>query len=154
MDAVLELRELTRRFRGRAAVDHLSLAVPRGAVYALLGENGAGKTTTIRMLVGQLEPDAGQATILGLDCWRDAAKLRPRVGYVPERPRFYDWMTVGEIGWFTAGFHRAGYIDHYKSLVQRFGLERGARLRTLSKGGYAKVGLALALAIDPEVLIL
>src|SRR4051794_18693009 len=113
MDAALELRELTKRFRGRAAVDHLNLAVPRGAVYALLGENGAGKTTTIRMLAGLLEPDAGQATALGLDCWRDAAKLRLRLGYVPERPRFYDWMTVGEIGWFTAGFHDQHYPERF-----------------------------------------
>jgi ABC-2 type transport system ATP-binding protein len=153
-EAVIELRELTRRFRGRPAVDRLSLAVPRGAVYALLGENGAGKTTTIRMLTGLLEPDSGRARILGLDCWRDAAKLRLRVGYMPERPRFYDWMTVGEIGWFTAGFHDREYLPRFRERVGAFALDPKARLRELSKGQYAKVGLALALAGDPEVLIL
>jgi ABC-2 type transport system ATP-binding protein len=128
--------------------------VPRGAIYALLGDNGAGKSTTIRMLTGLLPADTGQASILGLDCWRDATALRHKVGYVPEKPRFYDWMTVAELGRFTAGFHQPGYMGRYLDLVDRFGLERAARLKTLSKGGYARVGLAVALASDPEVLIL
>jgi ABC-2 type transport system ATP-binding protein len=135
-------------------VDRLDLEVPRGAIYALLGDNGAGKSTTIRMLTGLLPPDAGRAEVLGQDCWSAAAPLRHRVGYVPERPRFYDWMTVRELGWFTAGFHRTGFLGRYLQLIHRFRLEPGARLRNLSKGGYAKVGLALALAPDPEVLIL
>jgi ABC-2 type transport system ATP-binding protein len=154
MEAVIELTDLTRIFGGRTVVNRLSLTVPRGAVYALLGENGAGKTTTIRMLTGLLQPSAGQASILGLDCWRQAAALRRRVGYVPERPRFYDWMTVSEIGWFTAGFHDRDYLTRYHERLGQFRLDGRARLRTLSKGQYAKVGLALALAGDPEVLIL
>jgi ABC-2 type transport system ATP-binding protein len=154
MDTAIDIRDLTRRFGGRPAVDRLSLAVPRGSVFALLGENGAGKTTTIRMLTGLLQPDAGTATVLGKDCWRDAAALRRRVGYVPERPRFYDWMTVGEIGWFTAGFHDKHYLPRYRERVAKFDLDASARLGKLSKGQYAKVGLALALAGDPEVLIL
>src|SRR5689334_17922322 len=105
MDAVIETRDLCKWFGGRHAVDHLTLTVPQGSIFALLGENGAGKTTTLRMLTGLLPPDAGSATILGGDCWRAAESLRRRVGYVAERPRFYDWMTVAEIGWFTAGFH-------------------------------------------------
>jgi ABC-2 type transport system ATP-binding protein len=73
---------------------------------------------------------------------------------VPERPRFYDWMTVDEIGWFTAGFHKDGFLPRYRERVAAFRLEPRARLQNLSKGQYAKVGLALALAPDPEVLIL
>jgi ABC-2 type transport system ATP-binding protein len=106
------------------------------------------------MLAGLLQPDAGLATVLGLDCWRDAAKLRLRVGYVPERPRFYDWMTVAEIGWFTSGFHAPPYLARYHERLSAFQLDARQRLRELSKGQYAKVGLALALAADPEVLIL
>jgi ABC-2 type transport system ATP-binding protein len=154
MDAAIATHDLTKRFRGRAAVDGLNLTVPPGAIFALLGENGAGKTTTIRMLTGLLPPDGGRAAVLGLDCWRQADKLRRRVGYVPERPRFYDWMTVAEVGWFAAGFHAAGFLPRYHELTTRFELDARARLRELSKGQYAKVGLALALAADPEVLIL
>lgn len=154
MDAVIQTYGLTKVYGGRRVVDGLTLAVPRGAIYALLGDNGAGKSTTIRMLTGQLPADGGEASILGMDCWASAVPLRHRVGYVPERPRFYNWMTVGEIGRFAAGFHRSGYGERYLRLCERFGLDRAARLAALSKGGYARVGLALALAVDPEVLLL
>jgi ABC-2 type transport system ATP-binding protein len=154
METVIETRDLTKEFRGKPAVNRLDLAVPRGAVFALLGDNGAGKTTTIRMLVGQLRPDEGRATVLGKDCWSAAVKLRHRIGYVPERPKFYDWMTVAEIGWFTAGFHAPGFLGRYRERTTHFQLDPKARLQSLSKGEYAKVALALALAPNPEVLIL
>ena len=154
MDTVIATEGLTRYFGSKRVVYRLDLAVPRGAIYALLGDNGAGKSTTIRMLTGLLPADAGRATILGQDCWHNATALRHRVGYVPEKPRFYDWMSVAELGNFAAGFHLPGYSRRYLELVERFRLERGAKLSTLSKGGYAKVGLALALAGEPEVLIL
>ena len=154
MDTVIETRDLTKRFGGTLAVDHLSLTVPKGAILALLGDNGAGKTTTLRMLTGLLPPDAGSAKVLGQDCWAAAVALRRRVAYVPERPRFYDWMTVAEIGWFAAGFHAEAYLRRYEEWVRKFQLDPKARLKNLSKGQYAKVGLALALAVDPEVLLL
>jgi ABC-2 type transport system ATP-binding protein len=154
MDTIIATHGLTKIFSGRAVVNRVNLSIPQGAIFALLGGNGAGKSTTIKMLTGLLPPDAGTATVLGADCWADAIRLRHRIGYVPERPRFYDWMTVRDIGWFTAGFHKPGFAPRYDELVQRFRLDPAAKLRTLSKGGYAKVGLALALAPDPEVLIL
>lgn len=135
-------------------MDRLSLTVPKGAIFALLGDNGAGKSTTIRILNGLTPADQGWAKVLGHDAWEDAWKLRQRIGYVPERPKFYDWMTVAQIGWFTSGFQKRGFLDRYLDLTDEFLLDPQARLSTLSKGQYAKVGLALALAVDPEVLIL
>jgi ABC-2 type transport system ATP-binding protein len=154
MDPAIEIRGLSKHFGNNNAVADLHLSVPRGSIFALLGDNGAGKTTTIRMLTGLLQPDKGRAAILGQDCWHAAVPLRHHVGYVPERPRFYDWMTVAEIGWFTAGFHWPRFLPRYQELIQRFQLEPKAKLQRLSKGQYAKVALALALAPDPEVLIL
>src|SRR5438093_1994178 len=113
MKPVIEIRGLTKRFGKKLAVDQLSLTVPAGAIFALLGDNGAGKTTTIRMLTGLLRPDGGRATVLGQDCWNAAVKLRTRAGYVPERPKFYDWMTVAEVGWFTSGFYPLGFLARY-----------------------------------------
>jgi ABC-2 type transport system ATP-binding protein len=154
MEPVIETRGLTKSFRGKMAVRRLNLSVPRGAIFAFLGDNGAGKSTTIRMLTGLLRPDAGQARILGQDCWIGAARLRQRVGYVPEKPKFYDWMSVNEIGWFTSGFHAAGFMPRYTDLIHHFDLDPKAKLQNLSKGQYSKAGLALALAADPDVLIL
>src|SRR5215218_2165478 len=151
---VIVAERVVVRYRGKPALDGLDLRVPRGAVYAFLGDNGAGKTTTMKILTGLAPPDSGRASILGLDCWSRAAELRHRVGYMPERPRFYDWMTVSEIGWFTGSFHRQGFVARYREWSDRLGLDPSKRLRDLSKGGYARVGLALALAPDPEVLIL
>ncbi len=154
MGPVIDVCGLTKYYGGRPAVDRLSVQVPRGAIFALLGDNGAGKTTTIRMLTGLLAPDAGRAFVLGRDCWKSAVGLRHQVGYVPERPRFYDWMTVSELGWFTAGFHKDGFFARFLDLIAGFELDPQKSLQHLSKGQYAKVGLALALAHDPEVLIL
>ena len=154
MHPAIELQQVSKTYPGKRALDGLTLTVPAGAIFALLGDNGAGKSTTIRILNGLTPPDVGYARVLGHDAWADAARLRHRLGYVPERPKFYDWMTVSEIGWFTAGFQRAGYRDRYRKLTEQFLLDPRARLGTLSKGQYAKVGLALALAVEPEVLIL
>src|SRR5215471_2671950 len=153
-DDVIVTERLVVRYRGKAALDGLDLRVPRGAVYAFLGDNGAGKTTTMKVLTGIAPADSGRASILGLDCWTRATELRHRVGYMPERPRFYDWMSVADIGWFTAAFHKPGFLARYREWSERLGLDATKRLKDLSKGGYARVGLALALAPDPEVLLL
>jgi ABC-2 type transport system ATP-binding protein len=152
-DAIL-IDRLVVRYRGKPAVNGLSLAVPAGAVYALLGDNGAGKSTSIKVLTGLIQPDAGRAEVLGYDCWSRAYELRHRVGYVPERPRFYDWMKVRDIGWFTSSFHRRGFLEQYEAWAEKLSLDPTKKLRELSKGGYARVGLALALAADPQVLLL
>lgn len=153
-DDVIVADRVVVRYKGKTALDGLDLRVPRGAVYAFLGDNGAGKTTTMKILTGLAPADSGRAEILGLDCWSRAQELRHRVGYMPERPRFYDWMTVAETGWFTSSFHRPGFLPRFREWVDRLGLDPTKKLRDLSKGGYARVGLALALAPDPEVLLL
>jgi ABC-2 type transport system ATP-binding protein len=154
MNPAIELHKVSKTYPGKKALDSLSLEVPAGSIFALLGDNGAGKSTTIRILNGLTPPDTGYARILGRDTWKHASELRRRIGYVPERPKFYDWMTTEQIGWFTSGFQGDGYLGRYLGLVKQFLLDPDAKLSVLSKGQYAKVGLALALAIDPEVLIL
>lgn len=154
MRPVLQLENLTRRFGKETALEGVSLEVPPGVVFALLGENGAGKTTALRIALGLLEPTFGHTKVLGLDSRTDGIAIRRRVGYVPERPMLYDWMTVDEIGWFSAGFYPNGYLLEYRRLVEQYGLPPRKRLQSLSKGMRAKVSLALALAHDPELLLL
>jgi ABC-2 type transport system ATP-binding protein len=154
MDNVIRLSDVTKRFGTQRALDRVTLEVPPGVVFALLGENGAGKTTAIRVLLGLTEPDEGSATVLGLASTRDGQAVRSRVGYVPERPTLYDWMTVAEIGWFTAGFYADGFQQRYLRLAEEYQLPLSRKIKHLSKGMRAKVSLALALANEPELLVL
>ncbi|HUY33835.1 MAG TPA: ABC transporter ATP-binding protein [Pirellulales bacterium] len=154
MDSVIRLDGVSKLYGGQAALNRVSLAVPRGVVFALLGENGAGKTTALKILLGLVQPDAGRAEVLQRDSRIEGQEIRRRVGYVPERPTLYDWMTVAEIGWFTAGFYGPGFQPRYGALVAQYGLPPDRKLKALSKGMRAKVALSLALAHEPEVLIL
>jgi ABC-2 type transport system ATP-binding protein len=154
MPPVIRLDRLTKRFGAEIALDAVSLEVPPGVVFALLGENGAGKTTAIRIMLGLAQPNSGQAEVLGLSSSKQGLTIRQRVGYVAERPTLYDWMTVEEIGWFTAGFYGPGFLPEYAKLVAQFGLPPKKRLKALSKGTRAKVVLSLALAHQPELLVL
>jgi ABC-2 type transport system ATP-binding protein len=154
MTPVIRLDQLTKRFGAETALDKVSLEVPPGVVFALLGENGAGKTTAIRLLLGLAQADSGQAEVLGCNSATQGLQIRRRVGYVPERPTLYEWMTVEEIGWFTAGFYAEGFLSEYARLAAQFGLPPRKKLASLSKGTRAKVVLALALAHQPELLVL
>lgn len=154
MTDVIRFDHVTRKFGQQIALDDASFSVPRGVVFALLGENGAGKTTAIRLMLGLLAADAGRVDVLGLDSRSHGLEIRRRVGYVAERPTLYDWMTVGEIGWFAAGFYPAGFEERYRKLAGEFGLPNDRKLKALSKGMRAKVALSLAMAHDPELLIL
>ena len=154
MEPVIRLENVTKRYGSQIALDHVTLDVPPGIVFALLGENGAGKTTAIRVLLGLTDPDAGKATVLGINSTRHGHDVRSRVGYVPERPTLYEWMTVSEIGWFTAGFYGSGFFQRYLHLAADYQLPLKRQIKSLSKGMRAKVSLSLALAHEPELLIL
>ncbi len=154
MEPVIRLDHVTKRYGSQTALDEVTLDVPPGVICALLGENGAGKTTAIRVLLGLTDPDSGKATVLGLDSTKHGHAIRSRVGYVPERPTLYEWMTVTEIGWFTAGFYGSGFFQRYLHLAADYQLPLKRQIKSLSKGMRAKVSLSLALAHEPELLIL
>ena len=154
MNPVIRLQHVSKSYGPQLALDDVSLEVPAGVVCALLGENGAGKTTAIRVLLGLTRPDTGEVSVLDVDSVKDGAEVRRQIGYVPERPTLYDWMTVREIGWFTAGFYGGEFYKHYLERSDAFQLPLGRQIKQLSKGMRAKVSLALALAHEPRVLIL
>lgn len=145
---------LGRRYARRWALRDLNLRIPSGAVYGLLGTNGAGKSTTLRLLMGLLRPSAGRAEVLGLDPRADPVALKRVVGYVGEKPRFYDWMRVGELIDFVA-HHRREWDDAYADNLRRqFGLRLEPRISCLSKGERAMVALLVALGFRPRLLLL
>ncbi len=154
MAAVIRLEQLSKRYGTEVALDRVSLEVPSGTVFALLGENGAGKTTAIRILLGLTDADSGRADVLGLPSAVAGLEIRRRVGYVPERPTLYEWMTVDEIGWFTAGFYGETFLPEYRRLADRFLPAAGTQDQGPFQRHAAKVALALAMAHQPELLIL
>jgi ABC-2 type transport system ATP-binding protein len=154
-ECAIDTLNLGRRFGGRWVVRELTLRVPRGSVYGFLGLNGAGKTTTIRMLMGLLAPHSGVASVLGIDPETNALEVKRRVGYVPDTPTFYEWMTVREILAFVAHYRRAEWDNkRTEQLVKVFQLPLDQKLKTLSKGQRSKVSLTMALGFNPDLLVL
>ena len=154
MNRVIKLDHISKSFGRHKALDDVSLEVPSGVVCALLGQNGAGKTTAIRILLGLLEADSGEAEVLGRSSKREGDQIRRMIGYVPDRPTLYEWMTVGEIGWFAAGIFGGHFLERYRDLAKMYQLPEDRKIKALSKGMRAKVSLALACANDPQVLVL
>ena len=152
-DAVV-IERLTKQYGERRVVDSVSLRIPTGSVYGLLGRNGAGKSTLMKMLLGMVQPDAGRATLLGADSRQLDPATRSRIAYLAEGHPFYRWMSVGEAIGFTRAFY-AQWNDRFLSeILNHFGISRRAKIGRLSNGQRAQVSLALALAPDPELLIL
>jgi len=154
MSNCIVVEGLEMKFRGCDALRGIDLAVPQGAVFALLGENGAGKSTLIRILTGFQIPTRGTCRVLGLDPIRDSLEIRRRIGYVSDAPSLYEWMRVDEVGWFTSAFYGEGYLKRYRDSVDHYELPLQRKIKHLSKGQRAKVALALATSHDPELLIL
>ena len=154
MTNAIEARGLRKRFGKATALDGLDLTVAAGEVHAFLGPNGAGKTTTIRVLLGLLRRDGGDAVLLGGDPWRDATTLHSRLAYVPGDVTLWPAMTGGEIIDLMARL-RGGQHDKTRrqELIERFDLDPSKKARSYSKGNRQKVALIAALASDAELLV-
>jgi ABC-2 type transport system ATP-binding protein len=150
----IELIGVTKRFSHVAAVDDVTLTVPRGTTLGLIGPNGAGKSTTIRLLMGTLRPTAGKVHLLGMDVASHASPIKRRVGYVPERHDIYPWMTVAEAISFARAFYPTWDDDYCREMVDLFALDSRKRVKALSKGMSVKLALVLAVSHRPELLIL
>jgi ABC-2 type transport system ATP-binding protein len=154
-------KDYTVGFLGRRrvrALDGVSLTVRRGEVFGFLGGNGAGKTTTIKILMRLMYPTAGSARLCGIDV--DDVAMHARIGYLPEQPYFYDYLTARELVEYCGelcGLHRAARRARAAELLERVRLDRGAwdrQLRRFSKGMLQRVGLAQALVNEPELVLL
>jgi len=151
---VIEVAGLVKSFGRFRALDGLDLEVARGEVHGFLGPNGAGKSTTIRVLLGLLRADAGQALLLGGDPWHDPVTLHRRLAYVPGDVTLWPQLTGGETI-DLLGRLRGGLDPHRRdALVERFELDTRVRARAYSKGNRQKVALVAALAADVELLLM
>jgi ABC-2 type transport system ATP-binding protein len=154
MTNVIEVRGLHKSFGRAKALDSLDLTVRSGEVHAFLGPNGAGKTTTIRILLGLLKADAGEATLLGGDPWREAVDLHRRLAYVPGDVTLWPSLTGGEIIDLLGRLRGGINAKRQKELTERFDLDTSKRARAYSRGNRQKVALIAALASQAELLLL
>ncbi len=145
---------LVKTFGTTRALDGLDLSVQRGDVHGFLGPNGSGKSTTIRVLLGLLRKDSGNATLLGGDPWRHATHLHRRLAYVPGDVNLWPQLTGGEVIDLLGRLRGDLDAARKKDLLERFELDPGKKSRTYSKGNRQKVALVAALASSAELLIL
>ena len=153
-ESIISVSELTRRFGATTALDAVSLSLPRGAVYGLVGANGAGKTTLIRHILGLLRAEGGSVRVFGLDPVADPVGVLSRIGYLSEENDLPGWMRVGELVRYSRAFYPAWDDAYADELRQAFALDPTARIQSLSRGQKARAGLLVALAHRPELLLL
>ncbi len=153
-EPVIQLENLSRRFGQKTALEDVTLLLPRGKVYGLVGANGAGKTTIIRHVLGLLRAQSGTVRVFGLDPVADPVAVLSRIGYLSEENDLPAWMSVGELIRYTRAFYPTWDDGYAEELRRAFGLESSARIRDLSKGQKARAGLIAALAHRPELLLL
>jgi len=152
--SIITTESLTRRYGRRTGIADMDLRVPEGILFGFLGPNGAGKTTTIRVLLGFLRPTAGRASVFGLDCWRNSSRIKADVGYLPGDLRLPSWMNGGEALRIFGMIRRRDMLRQGPDLAERFALDLGVRVSEMSRGMRQKLGLVLALAHRPRLLIL
>lgn len=151
---IVEVQRLTRQFDGKIALNDLSLIVPRGGVFGLIGGNGAGKTTLIRHILGMLKAQTGSVRVFGLDPVENAVGVLGRIGYLSEDRDLPNWMRVHELIRYTQAFYPNWDPKYAEELREAFDLDPKAKVKALSRGQRARAGLLVALAHRPDLLVL
>ncbi len=152
--SIIETTSLTRHYGPRRGIDQVDLAVREGALFGFLGPNGAGKTTAIRVLVGLLRPSSGSARIFGLDCWQGSRQIKEEIGYIPGDLRLHPWLDGHRALSIWGKIRRRNLAAEGARLAERFGLDLSTKVRSMSRGMRQKLGLILASAHRPRLLIL
>src|SRR5258706_2647164 len=159
MSAVVETKNLTKRYREKLAVNSLNLTLQEGEVFGFLGPNGAGKTTTILMLLGLTEPTSGEVTVCGFDPGRQSLEVKKRVGYLPESPGFYDDISARENLLYMARLNRIPEEEACRrtaEVLDQVGLTDDSRrlVREYSRGMKQRLGIAEVLVKKPTAVML
>lgn len=152
--AILETKDLTKRFGKFTALNKVNLKLSEGEVFGFIGPNGAGKTTAIRVLLGVLQATEGCAVVFGKDAWKDAVALHRRIAYVPGDVSLWDNLTGGEVIDLFVRLRGKDDKKQREKLVEQFGLDPSKKCRTYSKGNRQKVALIAAFASDADLYIL
>lgn len=150
----LMTHDLNMHYGDFMAVKDLNIHIPEGSIYGFLGENGAGKTTTIRMLTGIIKPTSGEIELQGKRLRKVSVNDKKRIGYVAQEQHFYPWMTCQDLGKFVSRLYPDWNEKQFIELMDRLNLAPKRKSSELSGGMKTKLALALAIASQPELLIL
>jgi ABC-2 type transport system ATP-binding protein len=157
--SAVELKGVVKRYNEILAVDNVDLTIKVGEIFGLLGPNGSGKSTTMKMLLGLVQPDSGSVTVLGIDVQKDPVTAKQLMGYVPESPRLYEFLTGIEYLDFVGDIYglqtteKKNRIDEYLKALQLEGRE-GDMINSYSEGMKQKIALISAFLHRPKLLIL
>ena len=151
---IIDIRGLTKRYGRRVGIESLDLRVPAGTLFGFLGPNGSGKSTVIRVLMGLLRPTAGSARVFDLDAWRCSHQIKSEVGYLPGDLRLYPFWTCDGALRLISKVRRRDVCESGRKLAEEFELDTDVPVRSMSRGMRQKLGLILALAHRPKLLIL
>ena len=153
-ESPVTVEQLTRKFGKKTALDCVSLDVPKGSVFGLVGENGAGKTTLIKHVLGLLKAKEGSVRVFGIDPVKDPEKALARIGYLSENRDIPNWMRIHELMRYRQAFYPTWDEVYADELIETFGLDVKSKVKTLSRGERAQAGLLIALAHRPDLLLL
>lgn len=151
---IVDIQRVTRQFGNKTALDDISLTVPRGGVFGLIGGNGAGKTTLIKHILGMFNAQSGTVRVFGLDPVQNPVGTLGRIGYLSEDRDLPNWMRVRELMRYTQAFFPNWDEAYAEELREAFDLDGNAKVKNLSRGQRARAGLLVALAHRPELLVL
>jgi len=151
---LIDAEGLSMAYKGGKGVFGLDFSIPAGEAFGYLGPNGSGKTTTIRLLMGFMKPDCGKARIGGLDCWKDAPKVKANLGYIPGELALFDEMTGAGFIAFLLELRGLRPGARVRELCERFNLDPSGRIKRMSKGTRQKLAIVAAFSHDPQVYIL
>jgi ABC-2 type transport system ATP-binding protein len=151
---IIDIRNLSRHFGNKAALRDVTLQIPRGKVFGVVGENGAGKTTLIKHILGLLRAKQGSVSVFGMDPVRQPRQVLSRIGYLSEQPDYPEWMTVTQFTTYMAAFYETWDHRYAAQLLDMMNVDPAKRIGELSKGQQARVGLCAAQAHRPELLLL
>lgn len=154
METVARIKNLTRTYKRVTALDNVSLDIPKGAVFGLVGSNGAGKTTLIKHIMGMLRPQSGTVEVFGMDPIAQPEAVLVRIGFLSEDRDLPGWMRVHELMRYLRAFYPNWDPEFAEQLREQFKLDPQAKLKTLSRGQLAQAGLLGALAHRPDFLVL
>jgi len=151
---VIDIKSLDRQFAENKALDNVNIEVKKGQVFGIVGENGAGKTTLIKHILGLYKAQQGSVSVFGLDPVKSPTEVLSRIGYLSEEPDLPDWMTIPQFMNYMSAFYPKWDHQYANQLIKLFDIDPNKKIKELSKGQKARIGLCAAQAHRPDLLLL